>query len=328
MKRIPTLIILSIFLVIVNADRSSAATKKKKLFINDLTAGSGVSKRLTKKARDYMSLAVFENFKNRYQLVTDDDIKVMYKKASAVMAAGCDAQACVTQIADAINADEIIYGALERDGGKLRIAMQNLLRDKETLSVSKKSIVNMKFYESQLEWFCKEIAKKLVNSDYSIDPDKAPAVVSGRFEVGKIDIKEVKGLDIGIMKFTSSDETASKMLALLKNYVEKGDVLYKGKEYVDAREQYRTVVSKINKLREESRQKISQFSDSVFERISATYSAEFKNDIENVDDWLRSEGDLDEDILRDGEQRYKQILDRFNKIPRRESAVLFLLRIH
>ena len=101
---------LFVSLLMVFASVPGVYANKLKLFINNLEAGEGISEVIANKTRDYFSLTIFENFNKVYQVVTDDDIKIMYKKAEDLQAAGCDDQACVLQIADAINADEIIYG--------------------------------------------------------------------------------------------------------------------------------------------------------------------------------------------------------------------------
>ena len=197
-KKLRSTLIASLFISFIISINYSQADqkKKKKLFVNNLTVKQGVPKSLAEKARDYITLSVFESYGRYYQIVTDEDIKVMYQKAELMMATGCDAENCVLQVADAINADEIIYGNITKEKNKLRFSVQNLERDSNTLSVSKKSLVNMAFFESKLEWYCNEIAKKLVNPKYNIDTRKAVSKITAKFDVEDIKIKEFEGINI------------------------------------------------------------------------------------------------------------------------------------
>jgi len=238
-----------------------AGTNKKKLFIYRITPESGISRSLSKKTRDYMILSILERYKNIYQLVTDDDIRIMYRKAEEIQASGCDDQACVMQIADAIDADEIIYGAMSREGGKLRISIQNLQRDRKTLGISKKSMVNISFFESQLRWYCSEIVKKLIFPDYEVD--------------FKLDSIGYEGLDIGVLKFKTSDESLSMLIDYFKEITETGDEFYKKGDFEEARSKYMEVIDRINeKLRDKSKTTISKFTSGIYERIASIYEAE------------------------------------------------------
>ncbi len=313
---------LIIFIFIITAT-ANAEAKKLKLFINDIAAESGVSQAMAAKAKDFLSLSIFENFKSDYQIITDEDIKMMYKKAADLQASGCDAQTCVLQIAEAINADEIIYGTMKRDEGKIRLIIQNLKRDAKSLSIDKKSQVSEHFYESQLEWYSKEIAKKLIDPEYTIDPEKAPVAVSGKFEVAAVDLDKVKGVDISVMNFKSSDESISKILDFLKELIESGDELFKKKNYAQSRITYKDVINKINtQIVESKRNKISYLIDSVKKRIESTHYNEIKIRIDSVDNQLKLKGTLDSDIILSGIEKYREIIVKLDSIPANEKESL------
>lgn len=300
-----------------------AEAKKLKLYINDIKPESGISKVLASKTKDYFSLAIFENFNKEYQVVTDDDIKIMYKKAADLQASGRDDQTCMLQIADAINADEIIYGTMRREGGKVRLTAQNLQRNRETLEIGKKSIVNIIFYESQLEWFSKEITKKLINPTYNIDSSKAPLMISDKFRIDKIDLISVKGVDISIMKFKAEDESVSRIIDYLKEIIEKGDIHFKNKNFSKSRKKYREVLAKINtKILESKRKRIRPFIESVRNRITSIYINDFKEKIDKVDIWLKAKELMDEEISKKGLEKYRRILTSLKKIPAREREKL------
>ena len=99
--------LISLLLIFITWSASSDAAKKKKVYVNVITAKEGISKSLAKNIHDHITLSIFENFSNKYQIITDDDIKVMYQKAELMMAAGVESENTVVQIANAINADEM-----------------------------------------------------------------------------------------------------------------------------------------------------------------------------------------------------------------------------
>ncbi len=318
-----------IFVILLNAVLAifitslSAQTKKLKLFINDITVEQGVSKTMAIKVRDIMSLSIFENFSGEYQVITDDDIKIMFKKVAVIQATGCDAQTCVLQIAEAINADEIIYGSIKKDEGKIRITVQNIKRDARTLEITKKSIVSELFYESQLDWYSKEVAKKLINAVYKIDPSKAPAVVTGKFQVEALGIKSVEGMDISILKFTSNDEAITKLLDYYKELVSEGDELFKKNNQRGARQKYRDILKGINEdLHQSKREKMTEFTESVVKRIESTHVNEFKVYIEDIDKWLKAKELMDRDIIKKGIEKYSEVLNDLDKIPDEEKSRL------
>ena len=92
---------ISIILYIISTGENIYSEIKKKLFINNITPQEGVSKDFAVKVRDEITLAIFENFSSQYQIVTDDDISVMYEKTLLMMAAGSDSQSAVVQVANA-----------------------------------------------------------------------------------------------------------------------------------------------------------------------------------------------------------------------------------
>ncbi|MDY6934438.1 MAG: hypothetical protein SVZ03_09485 [Spirochaetota bacterium] len=319
-----TICIIFFMMILMSSSEAEQNKKRKKLFVNNITPKKGVEKTLTDKVRDHITLSVFENYGRYYHIVTDEDIKVMYQKAELMMATGSDSENAVVQVANAINADEIIYGNIIKEGDrKLRITVQNLLRDSSTQTVSKKSFVNMSFFESKLEWYCREIAKKLINPKHKIDPRRAVSKITAKFEVEDIRIKEFKGLNIKKIKFEYDDEISQRIVKDLEKIVQKGDKLYKKKKYSKALKKYRETIKTIGlKLRKETQNKITPFTASVLERIAAVHSMDCKKAIEKIDKWLKAQKSLDVKKLKKGKEQYEKIVRHFAKLPSHERKVM------
>ncbi len=109
---------------------TQAQQAKKKIYIAGITV-DGAPASMVREIRNIIEVALFE-YGNEYRVITDDDIKVVYKKAEQLMAGGCTAESCQHQIADAIDADEILYGELVVRGDNGIFKGKNLLREEFT----------------------------------------------------------------------------------------------------------------------------------------------------------------------------------------------------
>ncbi|GEM_PF-1008630 len=261
------------------------AQTQNRIFIKDIVPSEGVSKDVVKKIRDIITVTVFEKYGNKYKVLNDDDIKIMFEKAETLLATGCDAEQCMIQIGFSIDADEIIYGTVTVRMGKLHIVMNNLKRDRDKEEFFKKSIVDVEFYKSQLGWYAKEIAKKLIEPKYFIDSSKAPTEMKIELELSKIKLKEIKGLDISPFEFKTEDTTIGRIVDYAKEQIKEGDSYFKDKEYNSAIEKYNEVIEAIEtKLPAGKQQKLVRFKNSVIERVVASYKMYFKGKIEEADE--------------------------------------------
>ncbi|MGV7927541.1 MAG: formylglycine-generating enzyme family protein [Spirochaetota bacterium] len=278
----------------------------KKLYISSISA-DGVSAPLAKKARERLEFALYEHFGKEYRVLTDEDVKVMFKKAEEIMSTGCSAESCQQQMADAVDADEIIYGELSAEGAALKLSARTLLRDRKTLSVTKKSMVMLGFAEKDLDHYCGEAARKLVNPAYAVQkPPKA--AFEEKISLSAVKVEAVKGLDIGVLKFTADDETIQNMLGYLKNLVQEGDDAFGKKKYDDALGKYTTVLDKVKtKLTAEKQAKMADFKAGVVKRCDAAYAMKYKVAIESLDAELTKGGSADVSAMRALRGRYSAI---------------------
>lgn len=285
---------------------------KKKLFISTIKA-NGIPALTANRVKEGIRLAIFEEFGARYQVLDDDAIRVMYKQAEAIMASGCNETSCITQIADGINADEIVYGDVSRDGNKISISITDL--ERKGVSLGTKSIVKIAFLESQLDWFTSETAKKLMNPAYKIDPSKAPKTVE-EIKIGGIEIKSVEKLDIAVIQFKTEDESLERIIAVLKKNLGEADAIYSGNNFVKARDRYDEIIKDIKeRLRPEQQEKVKEFSEGIIKRIDTTWVMQYKPDIERVDAWIKEKKEPQEADMREALKKYRSIEENVLKIP-------------
>jgi hypothetical protein len=286
----------------------------KKLYISSISA-DGVSATLAKKARERLEFALYEHFGKEYRVLTDEDVKVMFKKAGEIMATGCSAESCQQQMADAVDADEIIYGELSHEGAALKLSARTLLRDRKTLSVTKKSMVVLGFAEKDLDHYCGEAARKLVNPAYVVQKPAKAAFDEG-ISLSAVKVEAVKGLDIGVMKFTADDETIQTMLGYLKNLVQEGDDAFGKKKYDDALGKYQAVLDRVRtKLTAERQAKMADFKAGVAKRCDTAYAMNYKGMIEALDAELTKGGTANEKALLELRGRYWKVEAEAERTP-------------
>jgi hypothetical protein len=290
----------------------------RKIYIASIKA-SDVPASFADRVRNNLMLSIFENYGDKYRVLDDEAIRVMYAQTAAIMASGgCNDDSCIMQIADAINADEIVYGDVSRIGTKIEINIKCLERGATT--VSTKSIVKIAFYESQLDYAAIEAAKKIINPSYTIDLTVNPDLQE-KIKFGGIEIKPVKNLDISVISFIPEDETAAKIIDYMKGFVIEGDNLYNKQDYLQARNKYFEILEKVEtKLSSEKQAIIKDYVEGIKKRINSTYIMEFKPEIEKVDTWIQEIKDPNIDNFKDGLKKYTKIESNVKKISNKYSA--------
>ena len=288
---------------------SNMAFSKSRVYVKDLVPGKGITKEAANKIRDIITLTIFEKYGDRYRIVSDDDVKIMFKQAETLMQTGCDAERCIIEIGYSIDADEIIYGTVTSKMGKIYLTMNNLKRDRETDEFSKKAFVKNNFYKSQLDWYASEVAKKLINPKYRIDPSKAPTEMKIELDISDLKLAGIKGLDISVFQFKTTDSTIARIIDYLKELIKSGDNNFKEKNYSSALSEYQKVIEKIEtKLTKSKQAKLTKFKASVDDRIVSSYAMYFKIEIEKADKIAKA-GKY-ENALND----YEEIKREFNQI--------------
>jgi hypothetical protein len=285
--------------------------KSQKIYINALEAGAGISKPMTRKVKDKLELFFFEEGKGKFRIVSEEDIKIMYKQAAELQKSGCSAEQCLMQIGNAIDADLLIAGRIEMTGTKIHIVARSLIRNKQTDELSRSSMTDEEFFEYQMDWFLGEMVKKLINPGYTIDKSKAPADFKISIDTSNIEIKEIASLGINPLTFKTDDQAIERILNVLKEEIRQSDNYYKNKQFSEALNNYLGIIQKIEtKLVKAKQEKLSDFKDSIHERITSAYAMLYKQKMENIDKQIKDIG-LDEAMRLYKEEKQNMI----NSVP-------------
>ncbi len=258
----------------------NADTEKKKLYVSKITSTKEVPESLQKSIVNKVKMAILEKYAKMYYIVSDEDVFIMYKKAAELQRT-CDAETCLRQIAEAIDADEVVYGNLYSKNGMLTLSLNNLQRDKKTLKMGSKSVVEESFPESQFDHFAREIANKAMDSSYKIN--KTPDF-NMNIQITPVSFTKVEGVELSKINLKTDDSVIQKNLDFFQKKIQEADLLYGGGKYKEARLEYQSIVQRfLEKIPPTTQEKMKDVVPSLQKRISNSVSMEYKLRIEKID---------------------------------------------
>lgn len=281
---------------------------QQRLFVKTFEVKQGITSDFAEKFCDKLMLYFFQECKNKYRILNESDIKIMYQQAEILLVTGCNAEKCLLEIAYIIDADLIIYGKIKKNEGKIHIFAQSLIRKRKENSLIKRSIVDISFYQFQMDWYVREIGKKLINPKYFIDKKKSPTEMKIELDIKEQKFFKIKGFNINILEFKTDDSTIAMVIDYLKKIVKKGDNYFKDQKYKSAFEKYQEAIEKIEtKLPLLKQSKIKNLKDSVEDRIIKSRAMYYKTRIESIDKITKS--NKQEEVLN----QYEYIKKEFNR---------------
>lgn len=127
--------------------------------------------------------SILRNFEGKYTIVDDDSLSILLKQVETLQKMDCSDEICMKQIADAIDANEVISGTISSQNGIIYVSLRNQIRDSKNLNYSIKSTFQMEFPEFLLDYYAGESGKKLLDLQYNLDPHKVPASTNGNLSV-------------------------------------------------------------------------------------------------------------------------------------------------
>ena len=315
---------LSLLLIIVQLS-PLYANSKKKLYLSKVNVLQGVPAGIKSSIINRIKLNVLEKYEDKYQIVSDSDVALMNQKAAQLQKQGCSDEVCMKQIAEAIDADEIIYGDVTLEEGKIKFSLTNILRDKNTLQMSTKSVVEVKFYESDYDHYAKEATIKLLEPKYQI---KTPTLVfQDKLELKAIDLGKTGSGTLSVLDFKTDDSSVQNVVNFLKDMVREGDELFAQKKYGEAQGKYEGVLRKIeDKVLPEKRKKITKLEESVEDRIANSIVLGEKEWLDYYDGELKKVRNLKPDDYMWFINNYEGIRDVIDQKGTRFQSKLYQVR--
>lgn len=261
-----------------------AQTKPSKIYVHKLKVNGNVETGLENRFRNGIINSVLHNFEGKYTIVDDESMVVLYKQLEALQKMDCSDEICLKQIADAIDANEVISGTISSKNGLIYVSLRNQTRDSKTLSYSIKSTFQMEFPEFLMDYYAGETGRKLIDPKYNPDLNQIPASTSGNMSVAFLKIKPVPGTDLNSMEFKTSDKILEGVLEEVREELDQAAKYTLSKDYSESTEIYARILHAFNeRLSEESRKKLESFVKQIQTSITNNYSLEYKEKINDID---------------------------------------------
>ncbi len=228
--------------------------------------------------------SILRNFEGKYTIVDDDSLSILLKQVETLQKMDCSDEICMKQIADAIDANEVISGIISSQNGLVYVSLRNQIRDSKNLNYSIKSTFQMEFPEFLLDYYAGESGKKLLDLQYNFDPHKVPTSTNGNLSVTFLKIKPVPGTNLNSMEFKTSDKILAGVLEEIKEELDKAAQHSRSKEYAESTEIYNRILNAFNeRLSSESLKKLEPFVREIQTSITNNYNLEYKEKINNLD---------------------------------------------
>lgn len=158
-------IILLIFPTIIQPQN-----RKKKLYLADIWV-SKKAKNIASDIHEEIKQNVLVKYGEYYHVLTDKDIKKIYKQNKEVQYSICSQEACRKKVAQFIGANEILYGHVIMSGKKLKANLKNLTYNKNKRSLNKKSKIVLKFSKKEYKAKLREITSQLIDPKKKLKSD-------------------------------------------------------------------------------------------------------------------------------------------------------------
>ncbi|WP_061245103.1 hypothetical protein [Leptospira noguchii] len=261
-----------------------AQNKHSKIYIHKLSMEGILNSGLENRFRNGIINSILRNFEGKYTIVDDDSLSILLKQVETLQKMDCSDEICMKQIADAIDANEVISGTISSQNGLVYVSLRNQIRDSKNLNYSIKSTFQMEFPEFLLDYYAGESGKKLLDLQYNLDPHKVPASTNGNLSVTFLKIKPVPGTNLNSMEFKTSDKILAGVLEEIKEELDKAAQHSRSKEYAESTEIYNRILNAFNeRLSSESLKKLEPFVREIQTSITNNYSLEYKEKINNLD---------------------------------------------
>ncbi|EMN01501.1 hypothetical protein LEP1GSC021_1020 [Leptospira noguchii str. 1993005606] len=261
-----------------------AQNKHSKIYIHKLSMEGNLNSGLENRFRNGIINSILRNFEGKYTIVDDDSLSILLKQVETLQKMDCSDEICMKQIADAIDANEVISGTISSQNGLVYVSLRNQIRDSKNLNYSIKSTFQMEFPEFLLDYYAGESGKKLLDLQYNFDPHKVPTSTNGNLSVTFLKIKPVPGTNLNSMEFKTSDKILAGVLEEIKEELDKAAQHSRSKEYSESTEIYNRILNAFNeRLSSESLKKLEPFVREIQTSITNNYNLEYKEKINNLD---------------------------------------------
>ncbi|TGK07326.1 ankyrin repeat domain-containing protein [Leptospira semungkisensis] len=286
-----------------------------KIYVHNFKLESGVPKALENRFRNGVINSILHNFEGKYNIADDDSLAALLKQAELKQRQNCSDEICMKQIADAIDADELISGTIFPSDKGYKINLRSQKRDSFALTYTIKTSFDLEFPEYQIDYYSSEAGRKLIDPKYTINFAAAYPGPSDKVEFSHFKIQTDKNGEINALDFKTEDVNAKGLLDAIRPKLSNADELVKEKKYDRSVSEYTQILAALEeRLSEKSKKEISDYLKAIRSKISTSYFLSYKDSLTDLDSKATQGGEAS--ALKSLNSDYKKLKHSYlNKAP-------------
>lgn len=308
-NRISIRILLSV-LFLFSGPQFAKEAPVSKIYVHNFKLESGVPKSFESRFRNGIINSILRNFEGQFNIADDDSLSALLKQAELQQKQNCNDEICMKQIADAVDADELISGTIFAINKGYKINLRSQKRDSKSLTYTIKVAFDLEFPEYQIDYYSFEAGRKLVDPRYQVNFAAAFPEAVSKVEFPSLKIQTGKETEIGALEFRSEDQTAKTVFETLGPHLTAADRSIKSKEYEKAIPEFRNALKTLEeRLSEKSKSELKEYLQSIRTKISNAYILYYKDKINVLDTRALSGGEASQ--LGDLTGEYEKIFNEY-----------------
>ncbi len=266
------------------ADLFSKENQIPKIYVHNFKLESGVPKSFENRFRNGIINSILRNYEGKFNIADDDSLVALLKQAELQQKQNCNDEICMKQIADAVDADELISGSIFPTQKGYKINLRSQKRDSQALTYTIKTAFDLEFPEYQIDYYSSEAGRKLMDPRYQINFAAAFPGAVNKVEFPSLKIPNSNEGEINVLDFKTEDQGARDFLEAVTPRLTKADQLVKDKQYEKSLPEYKETLAALeDRLSEKSKKEMKDYLSGIRNRISNSYFLIYKEKISYLD---------------------------------------------
>lgn len=273
-----------LFFLLFSSELFSKENSVQKIYIHKLKLENGVPKYLESRFRNGIINSILRNFEGKFNIADDDSLAALLKQVELNQKLNCSDEICMKQIADAIDADELISGTIFPSNKGYKINLRSQKRDSVALTYTIKTSFDLEFPEYQIDYYSSEAGRKLIDPRYAINFAAAFPGAVEKVEFPSFKVQDDKTGEINVLNFKVEDQGAKSFIETIKPKLSKADDLVKEKLYERSIPEYVDTLNALEqRLSDRSKTEMSDYLKNIRGKISNSYFLIYKDKFSEMD---------------------------------------------
>lgn len=310
---VPTLLLLSFIFLSFFSQIVANENPLPKIYIHKFKIERNIPAALENRLRNGIINSILRNYEGKYNIADDDSIATLLRQAELKQKQNCSDEICMTQIADAIDADILVSGEISGSPRGFKVYLRSQTRDPKLLTYTIKTNFDFEFQEFQIDYYAAEAGRKLIDPKYSMNIAGISLTNPSNIDFPSLKIDPAQGTEINVLDFKSSDSGAQGFIEAATGALEAADLAAKNKQYDKSISIYETVLLTIeDRLSEKSKSEIKGYLKGIRSRITNSFIFIYKGKLDVIDAQLKSANGVPSSSLKTFLDKYREILGDYH----------------